>query len=80
MKIINDNGRDITKEFNEAMAKIRETLEFYVNGKHYHWDGCSCHGHYEIDDGGATAEDGIRALNLLEDEIKGEWDIEDETP
>ena len=66
MKIINDYGNDITKEYEETIAKLREALTFYADEKHFHWDGCHCHGHNVIDDHGETAKDALEALNSFE--------------
>lgn len=66
MKIINNHGKDITKEFEAAWEKIRASLKFYKDCEHYHWDGCHCHGSYVLDDHGEKAEEGMSAIEYLD--------------
>lgn len=74
MKIINDHGLEISEnEFKEKLDAIEKTLKFYDEKKHYHWEGCHCHGSYVIDDTGEEANTGLRALNniryMIEDQL-----------
>lgn len=47
------------------MDEIELALQFYAEGEHYGWEGCSCHGHYTIEDHGDMAEEGLTRLEEL---------------
>ena len=71
MKIINDKGTEIPeKEFKEKLEAIEEALKFYAEKKFFEWDGCHCHGHYNILDRGYEAEKGLNAANSLKYKIE----------
>lgn len=76
MKIINDHGIEIPPSIlTDALAKIEEKLQFYIDGGHYSWEGCHCHGHYVIEDRGSEAEEGMRALTHLKQTLSNaEWE------
>lgn len=72
MKIINHEGKDVTKEFEDAIEVVKKAFQFYIDKENYHWEGCSCHGHYVIDDNGDMADNGMSAIANLEWTLKGE--------
>ena len=49
----------------EQLEKIEKALRFYADGKHFHWEGCHCHGSHVIDDRGETAEKGLQVINEI---------------
>ena len=74
MKIINDVGQEISEvEFKRLLDEIEVTLKFYAEKKFYEWEGCSCHGHYNILDHGGTAKWTLdTTMNNLKDLLRGE--------
>lgn len=72
MKVINHEGVDVTKDYEEQIAIVKAALKFYCDGKHFEWQGCHCHGHNVILDRGGEADTGINALSNLEWILKGD--------
>jgi hypothetical protein len=51
----------------EQFNEIKKALTFYANQENFEWDGCRCHGHYNLLDHGETARDALDTLNLIEE-------------
>jgi len=49
----------------KQIEKLEEILKFYYEEENYEWEGCSCHGHWQLLDHGEKAGEGLDVIEVL---------------